>query len=43
MITFKSLTIKNFMSIGAITQSIDLSKEPLLLIIGNNLDAGTDN
>ena len=38
------LTIKNFMSIGAVTQSIDFSKDDLVLVLGENLDlGGNDN
>lgn len=38
------LTIKNFMSIGNITQSIDFSRDDLVLVLGENLDlGGNDN
>lgn len=38
---FNDLTTKNFMSFGAITQSIKFDK-PLTLILGSNLDTGGD-
>jgi DNA repair exonuclease SbcCD ATPase subunit len=38
------LTIKNFMSIGNVTQSINFSKDDLVLVLGENLDlGGNDN
>ncbi len=38
------LTIKNFMSIGAVTQSINFSRDDLVLVLGENLDlGGNDN
>ena len=38
------LTIKNFMSIGNVTQSINFSKDELVLVLGENLDlGGNDN
>lgn len=38
------LTIRNFMSIGAVTQSINFSKDDLVLVLGENLDlGGNDN
>ena len=44
MIRINSLTIKNFMSIGNVTQSIDFSKDELVLVLGENLDlGGNDN
>ena len=41
-ITFKNLTIKNFLSTGAVTQSINLERHDLTLILGENLDLGGD-
>ena len=41
MIIFKSLTIKNFMSVGNITQGIKFSND-LTLVLGENLDLGAN-
>jgi len=44
MFQLKGLTIKNFMSIGNVTQSINFSKDELVLVLGENLDlGGNDN
>lgn len=44
MLQLKGLTIKNFMSIGNVTQSINFSKDDLVLVLGENLDlGGNDN
>jgi DNA repair exonuclease SbcCD ATPase subunit len=44
MLQLNGLTIKNFMSIGNVTQSIDFSKDDLVLVLGENLDlGGNDN
>lgn len=40
MITFKNVTMKNFMSVGNITQAINFEDSDLTLVIGNNLDLG---
>jgi DNA repair exonuclease SbcCD ATPase subunit len=40
MIIFKNITMKNFMSTGAVTQAINLENSDLTLVIGNNLDLG---
>lgn len=40
MITLKTLTLRNFLSTGAVTQSIKLDSDTLTLIIGENLDLG---
>ena len=40
MIKLKSLTIKNFMSVGAATQVVKLDQPGLTLVLGNNLDLG---
>ena len=43
-LTLNGLTIKNFMSIGNVTQSINFSKDDLVLVLGENLDlGGNDN
>lgn len=43
MIRIKDLTVKNFMSIGNLTQAIDFNKEQLTLVLGENLDQGGDD
>ena len=40
MIQFKSLTMKNFLSVGAVTQSVDFSGSGITLVLGENLDLG---
>lgn len=40
MITFKNLTMKNFMSVGNATQSVNLNDDEFTLILGENLDLG---
>lgn len=40
MLQLNGLTIKNFMSIGNVTQSINFSKDELVLVLGENLDLG---
>lgn len=44
MLTLKSLTIRNFLSIGNITQCISFNTHDLVLVLGENLDlGGNDN
>jgi DNA repair exonuclease SbcCD ATPase subunit len=43
MITIKDLSVKNFMSIGNVTQAVDFTKENLTLVLGENLDQGGDD
>jgi len=43
MITVKSVTARNFLSIGNATQSINLNRNDLTLILGENLDLGGDD
>ena len=43
MIKIKDLTVKNFMSVGNVTQAIDFNKEQLTLVLGENLDQGGDD
>jgi len=40
MITIKNITIKNFMSVGQVTQSINFENQDLVLVLGENLDLG---
>lgn len=42
MINLKTLTVKNFMSVGNATQAVDFEREDLTLVLGNNLDLGGD-
>ena len=43
MIYIKDVTIKNFMSVGNLTQAIDFSRDQLTLVLGENLDQGGDS
>lgn len=43
MLRIKNLTVRNFMSIGNITQAVDFEKEQLTLVLGENLDQGGDS
>ena len=43
MIKIKDLTVKNFMSVGNVTQAVDFNKEQLTLVLGENLDQGGDD
>lgn len=40
MLVLKSVTMKNFLSTGAVTQSVDLTRGGLTLVLGENLDLG---
>ncbi len=42
MISLKNITLKNFLSIGQVTQAVDFDKKDLTLILGENLDLGGD-
>ena len=42
MINLKTLTVKNFMSVGNATQAVDFERKDLTLVLGNNLDLGGD-
>jgi DNA repair exonuclease SbcCD ATPase subunit len=42
MIILKNITLKNFLSVGAVTQAVDLNKAELTLILGENIDLGGD-
>jgi len=42
MILLKNITLRNFLSIGAVTQAVDFNKQDLTLILGENLDLGGD-
>ena len=43
MIKVKDLTVKNFMSVGNVTQAVDFNEEQLTLVLGENLDQGGDD
>lgn len=43
MIKIQNLTVKNFMSIGNITQAVDFDQQNLTLVLGENLDQGGDD
>jgi DNA repair exonuclease SbcCD ATPase subunit len=42
MILLKNLTLRNFLSIGQVTQAINFDRSDLTLILGENLDLGGD-
>lgn len=42
MVHFKTLTVRNFMSVGNATQGIDFDRQDLTLVLGENLDLGGD-
>jgi DNA repair exonuclease SbcCD ATPase subunit len=39
-IKIRSVSMRNFLSVGAVTQSIDLNRNGLTLVLGDNLDLG---
>lgn len=44
MITIKNITMKNFMSVGNVSQAINLHNNDITLVLGENLDlGGNDN
>lgn len=43
MIKIQNLTVKNFMSVGNITQAVDFSQQHFTLVLGENLDQGGDD
>jgi DNA repair exonuclease SbcCD ATPase subunit len=42
-ITIKDLSVKNFMSVGNVSQAVDFTTENLTLVLGENLDQGGDD
>ena len=42
MIQLKNITLRNFLSIGAVTQAVNFDSKELTLILGENLDLGGD-
>ena len=43
MFKIKTLSVKNFMSVGNATQGIDFDRKDLTLVLGENLDLGGDD
>jgi len=43
MIKIKSLTVKNFMSVGNATQAVQFDRNDLTLVLGENVDLGGDD
>lgn len=43
MIRIKDLTVKNFMSVGNVSQAVNFNREQLTLVLGENLDQGGDD
>jgi len=43
MIKLKTLTVKNFMSVGNVTQAINFEGHDLTLVLGQNIDLGGDD
>ena len=41
-IIIKNITLKNFLSVGAVTQAVNFDRQELTLILGENLDLGGD-
>lgn len=42
MIKIKNLTVRNFLSVGNVTQALKFDQHGLTLVLGNNLDLGGD-
>jgi DNA repair exonuclease SbcCD ATPase subunit len=42
MLTIKNVTIKNFLSVGNVTQAVSINETGLTLVLGNNVDMGGD-
>jgi DNA repair exonuclease SbcCD ATPase subunit len=43
MLKLKALTVKNFMSVGNVTQSVSFDRNDLTLVLGQNMDLGGDD
>ena len=43
MIKLKTLTVKNFMSVGNVTQALNFEGHELTLVLGQNIDLGGDD
>jgi len=42
MIKIKTVTMRNFMSVGNVTQTVNMNRDELVLVLGENLDLGGD-
>ena len=42
MLLIKNITLKNFMSVGAVTQAVTFDQDQLTLVLGDNVDLGSD-
>ncbi len=42
MLKIKNITLKNFMSVGAVTQGVTLEENGLTLVLGDNIDLGSN-
>lgn len=42
MIILKNISLRNFLSIGQVTQAVNFDRQDLTLILGENLDLGGD-
>jgi hypothetical protein len=42
MIILKNISLRNFLSIGAVCQAVNFDRQDLTLILGENLDLGGD-
>jgi DNA repair exonuclease SbcCD ATPase subunit len=42
MISIQKLTVRNFMSVGNVTQAVNFDRKDLTLVLGENLDLGGD-
>jgi DNA repair exonuclease SbcCD ATPase subunit len=42
MLKLRNVSMKNFLSVGAVTQAVDLGKNGLTLVLGDNLDLGSN-
>ena len=43
MFKIKTLTVRNFMSVGNTTQAVNFDRNDLTLVLGENLDLGGDD
>jgi hypothetical protein len=43
MIKIQSLNVKNFMSVGNVSQAVNFENEQMTLVLGENLDQGGDD
>ena len=42
MLNIKTLSVKNFMSVGNVTQAVTFDDSMLTLVLGSNLDLGSN-